>query len=146
MRFRNLRNVWAKIRAATITALLGASAALVCGTTVTAAPSPETLRVYVLDCGTIDAGDPKSFNLTKDEIHSNGGFVSPCYLVVHPKGILMWDVGQVPDSAIKDDGTEASRNGVLKAKRKLLPQLAALGVKPKDVTYLAMSHLSLIHI
>jgi glyoxylase-like metal-dependent hydrolase (beta-lactamase superfamily II) len=59
---------------------------------------------------------------------------------VHPKGTLIWDVGQVPDKDIPDDGTEVVQQRILKAKRKLAPQLAALGYMPKDITYLAMSH------
>ena len=140
MSIRSVRNAWVAIRSAIIAAVLCGLTALACSAPATAAPSAKTLRLYILDCGTIDAGDPKGFNLSKEELHGDGHFVSPCYLIVHPKGVLVWDVGQVPDSAIKDDGTEASRNGVLKAKRKLLPQLAAVGVKPKDVAYLAMSH------
>jgi len=133
MSTRTFRDAW-------VAALYG-FAALVCGATAVAAPpAVKSVRLYIFDCGTIDAGDPKGFNLTKAELHGDGHFVSPCYVVVHPKGVLMWDVGQVPDSAIKDDGTEASRNGVLKARRKLLPRLAAVGVTPKDVTFLAMSH------
>jgi glyoxylase-like metal-dependent hydrolase (beta-lactamase superfamily II) len=102
--------------------------------------APKELRLYIFDCGTIAPGDPKTFNLTREEIHGDGGFASPCYLVVHPKGTLMWDVGQVPDAAIPGDGTEGVRNGVLKATKKLVPQLAAVGYEPKDITYLAMSH------
>ena len=104
------------------------------------AAAASELRLYILDCGTIAPMDPKLFSLTAAEIHSDGSFVSPCYLVVHPKGTLIWDVGQVPDAAIADDGTEAVVQGILKAKRRLVPQLAALGFQPKDITYLAMSH------
>jgi N-acyl homoserine lactone hydrolase len=107
---------------------------------VVAAPAAKELRLYVLDCGTIAPMDPKLFSLTKEEIHSDASFVSPCYLIVHPKGTLIWDVGQVPDALIPDNGTEVAVQGILKAKRKLAPQLAALGYKPKDITYLAMSH------
>jgi N-acyl homoserine lactone hydrolase len=116
-----------------ITAIIAASVA-------PAAPVAKDLRLYVFDCGTIAPGDPRTFNLTKAEIHGDGGFASPCYLIVHPKGTLMWDVGQVPDAAIPGDGSEGVRNGVLKARKKLLPQLAAVGYTPKDITYLAMSH------
>ena len=104
------------------------------------APKVKSARLYILDCGTIAAMDPKLYSLEASEIKGDTSFVSPCYLVVHPKGTLIWDVGQVPDADIKDDGTEAVVQGVLKAKRRLLPQLAALGYQPKDITYLAMSH------
>src|SRR4029078_3474182 len=58
---------------------------------------------------------------------------------------LMWDVVQVPDAQIPDDVTEVVVQDLLKARRKLLPQLKALGYEPKDITYLAMSHYHLDH-
>jgi len=93
-----------------------------------------------LDCGTISAMDPALFGLKPNEVNRQVTFVTPCYLVVHPKGTLMWDVGQVPDQDIPDDGTEVVQQDILKAKRRLAPQLAAIGYRPKDITYLAMSH------
>jgi N-acyl homoserine lactone hydrolase len=97
-------------------------------------------RLYILDCGTIGAIDPKRFGLEPSEVNREVTFVTPCYLIVHPKGTLMWDVGQVPDKDIPDDGTEVVQQKVLKATRRLAPQLAALGYQPQDITYLAMSH------
>jgi N-acyl homoserine lactone hydrolase len=118
-----------------------------CATLATAAaPSSSAAapasgpRLYILDCGTIGEMDPKLFGLEPGEVHHEVTFVTPCYLIVHPKGTLMWDVGQVPDNDIPDDGTEVVQQKILKAKRRLAPQLAALGYKPTDITYLAMSH------
>jgi glyoxylase-like metal-dependent hydrolase (beta-lactamase superfamily II) len=54
-------------------------------------------------------------------------------------------VGQIPDAQIPDDGTEVVVQDIIKAKRKLLPQLKALGYEPKDITYMAMSHYHLDH-
>jgi len=104
------------------------------------AAEPASVRLYVLDCGTIDAMDPTLFGLQADEIAGDGSFVSPCYLVVHPEGTLVWDVGQVPDALIADDGTEASAGGILKATRKLESQLDILGYAIEDIDYMAMSH------
>jgi N-acyl homoserine lactone hydrolase len=112
-----------------------AAAAGAAGTT-----PPTQLRLYVLDCGTISAMDPALFGLKASEVNREVTFITPCYLIVHPKGTLIWDVGQVPDQDIPDDGTEVVQQGILKAKRRLAPQLAALGFKPKDITYIAMSH------
>ncbi len=97
-------------------------------------------RLYILDCGTISAMDPTLFGLKKEEIKSDGSFVTPCYLVVHPKGTLVWDVGQVPDAKIKDDGSEAVEQNILKATKRLTTQLESLGYEPKDITFMAMSH------
>jgi N-acyl homoserine lactone hydrolase len=109
------------------------------------AERPGTLRLYVLDCGTIAAMDPTLFGFKKGELNREVTFVTPCYLIVHPKGTLIWDVGQVPDKDIPDDGTEVVQQGILKATRRLEPQLAALGFKPKDITYIAMSHYHVDH-
>ncbi len=105
-----------------------------------AAKTSGELRLYVLDCGTISAMDPALFGLKANEVNREVTFITPCYLIVHPKGTLMWDVGQVPDQDIPEDGTEVVQQGILKAKRRLAPQLAALGFMPKDITYIAMSH------
>jgi N-acyl homoserine lactone hydrolase len=114
--------------------------ALVLAAGASAAARPGSLRLYVLDCGTISAMDPALFSLKPSEVNRDVVFVTPCYLIVHPKGTLIWDVGQVPDQDIPDDGTEVVQQGILKAKRRLGSQLAALGYKPGDITYIAMSH------
>ena len=97
------------------------------------------LRLYIMDCGTIVPMDPALYGLKAEEIHGDTGFVTPCYLIVHPKGTLAWDVGQIPDKDIPDDGTVVEST-VLRASRRLSTQLRALGYRPKDITYLAMSH------
>jgi glyoxylase-like metal-dependent hydrolase (beta-lactamase superfamily II) len=115
---------------------------------ISCAESPsktEGPRLYILDCGDIKPMDPTLFGLKKEEIAGDGSFVTPCYLVVHAKGTLIWDVGQIPDAQIPDDGTEVMVQDLLKAKRKLLPQLQALGYTPANITYLAMSHYHLDH-
>ena len=111
-----------------------------------AAPSPpRTLRLYILDCGTIGPMDPALFSLKPNEVNRDVNFVTPCYLIVHPKGTLIWDVGQIPDKDIPDDGTEVVQQKFLRATRRLRPQLAALGFKPEDITYLSMSHYHVDH-
>ncbi len=116
--------------------------ALATGTGLAATRGP---RLYVLDCGDIKPMDPTLFGLKKEEIAGDGSFVTPCYLVVHRKGTLIWDVGQVPDAQIPGDGTEVVVQDLLKAKRKLVPQIEALGYKVSGITYLAMSHYHLDH-
>ena len=128
-------------------ALATAAAALTscAGTTGAAAGKPASPRLYILDCGDIKPMDPTLFGLKKEEIAGDGSFVTPCYLVVHAKGTLIYDVGQVPDAQIPDDGTEVVVQEILKAKHRLTTQLKALGYTPADITYLAMSHYHLDH-
>jgi glyoxylase-like metal-dependent hydrolase (beta-lactamase superfamily II) len=109
------------------------------GCTSAAVRSPG-LRLYVLDCGTIAPMDPALFNLRKEEVAGDVSFASPCYLIVHSKGTLVWDLGQVPDADIPDDGTEVVQQGILKATRRLGPQLAALGHPIASIDFMAMSH------
>jgi len=125
-----------------LAALLVAAALTVSCADKPAATGP---RLYILDCGDIRPMDPTLFGLKKEEIAGDASFVTPCYLVVHPKGNLIWDVGQVPDARIPDDGTEVVVQDLLKARRKLVPQLEALGVKVSDIDYIAMSHYHLDH-
>src|SRR5262249_38794261 len=98
-----------------------------------------SVRLYIFDCGTIGSMDPANYSLKADEIKGSLDFITPCYLVVHPRGTLMWDVGQIPDASFPADGSTA-KQGVFTSTKKLLPQLAAVGYKPSDITYLAMSH------
>src|SRR5215813_10573698 len=65
------------------------------------APGPRSVssggpRLYILDCGTIAPMDPNLFGLKPEEVNRDIGFVTPCYLIVHPKGTLIWDTGEVP--------------------------------------------------
>ena len=130
---------------ALIASLAGLLALACLGSCSTSPATSQGPRLYVLDCGDIKPMDPTLFGLKKEEIAGDAHFVTPCYLIVHPRGTMMWDVGQVPDAQIPDDGTEAVVQDLLKAKRKLLPQLKALGYAPGDITYLAMSHYHLDH-
>jgi N-acyl homoserine lactone hydrolase len=108
------------------------------------AQPPRTLRLYVFDCGVIKGLDPALFNFKKEEVATTD-FAVPCYLVVHPKGTLMWDVGVIPDSAFKADGAPVTQ-GVSTVTKRLDKQLAEIGYAPSDITYLAHSHYHLDHI
>jgi glyoxylase-like metal-dependent hydrolase (beta-lactamase superfamily II) len=84
--------------------------------------------------------DPTTFGFTKEEIGEKQPFAMPCYLVVHPKGTLMWDVGLVPDSQV--NGTRQGTSSVAKT---LKSQLAEIGYSAADINYLALSHLHSDH-
>ena len=102
------------------------------------AKAPPSLRLYIFDCGTIHTKTVDAYSLKTEEVGSTEMAI-PCILVVHPKGTLMWDNGDIPDRAFPPDGGPATAGVVTQAKP-LLPQLAAIGYTPADITYLAMSH------
>jgi N-acyl homoserine lactone hydrolase len=106
--------------------------------------APSSVRLYILDCGTIVSMDPANYDLKPGEIKGSLDFITPCYLVVHPKGTLMWDVGQIADANMPASGPGSQ--GPFRVSKKLLPQLVALGYKPADITFLAMSHYHSDHV
>jgi len=95
-------------------------------------------RIYVFENGFIRGFDTKMFNLARDEV-KEPGLIDVSYLVVHPKGTLQFDSGGIVDSAFKSDGTPVTE-GPMSAAKPLLPQLAAAGYKPTDITYFVLSH------
>ena len=100
---------------------------------------PPSLRLYVLDCGIINATDiEKTYGLKPQEMATTR-MITPCFLIVHPKGSMIWDTGEIPDSAFKDGVAPQTLNAFV-VDRPLLPQLAAIGYTPANITYLAMSH------
>lgn len=108
------------------------------------AEPPKSLRLYVFDCGSLDIPDTSPYQLKKEEIATNKMSVA-CFLIAHPKGTLMFDVGAVPDSSFKPDGTHAPLRYATSPKR-LTSQLAEIGYAPADITYLSFSHFHWDHI
>jgi len=98
--------------------------------------APKSMRLYIFDCGVLKPADAKAFGF--DHV-SELKMSVPCFLVVHPKGTLMWDVGVVPDSDFKADGAPVNQ-GMISVTRPLKPQLEAIGYEPQDIKYIAFSH------
>ena len=99
--------------------------------------TPQTaspVKLYIFDCGTLKSGNP-------DVLLARGVTTTDmsvtAYLVVHPRGTLLWDTGVIPDDLIQPEGTIEARATVQKTVRS---QLAEIGYKPSDITYLALSH------
>src|SRR5438552_17856157 len=108
------------------------------------AQPPKSIRLYVFDCGSLNIPDISPYHLKKEEIATNYMSV-PCFLIAHPKGTLMWDVGAVPDSAFKPGGGHAPLRYATATKR-LTDQLAEIGYTPADITYLSVSHFHWDHV
>jgi glyoxylase-like metal-dependent hydrolase (beta-lactamase superfamily II) len=102
---------------------------------------PKSLRLYIFDCGVLKPADAKSFGF--DHVAELKMSV-PCFLVAHPKGTMMWDVGVVPDTDFKPDGSPVNQ-GMISVTRPLKPQLEAIGYEPEDIKYIAFSHYHIDH-
>ncbi len=93
-------------------------------------------RLYVMDCG---------HNVAKDQSRWSPGvnvgkpieFSDTCTLIKHGNQWLLWDTGY-PD-AVADKPIDSPVGHATRAK-KLATQLAELGVKPADITFVAVSH------
>src|SRR5437016_2338823 len=99
---------------------------------------PQTLRLYVLDCGKITPANVDAYGFKPSEVVTMN-MITPCFLIVHPRGSLIWDTGEIPDSAFKD-GVSPQKLNAFTVDRPLLPQLAAIGYTPGNITYMALSH------
>lgn len=105
------------------------------------------LRLYVLDCGAIHVADTARYELRRDEVETSELSVA-CFLVVHPKGTLIWDVGAVPDAEWQPTGSTVvhhlslpdGQTRDIPLTRRLGQQLAELGYAPSKIRYIALSH------
>ncbi len=104
----------------------------------------KSLRLYVFNCGSLDIPDTSPYQLKKEDLATT--FMSvPCFLVVHPKGTMIWDTGAVPDSSFKPGAATATLRYATSVKP-LTAQLADIGYAPSDITYLALSHFHWDHV
>jgi len=95
---------------------------------------PASPKLYVFDVGSLKSRDPKPL---LDRGVTITDMSVTAYLIVHPRGTLLWDAGTIPDELVKPGGTTVERATVHKT---LSGQLAEIGYKPGDINYLALSH------
>jgi N-acyl homoserine lactone hydrolase len=92
-----------------------------------------SVRLYVLDLG--DLGPrPKS---------RNPAIVA--YLIVHPRGSLLWEAGALPDAILESGGSRdhlrpGIRTTTATGGKTLKARLAEIGYTPDRISYFALSH------
>ncbi len=116
-----------------------ASAQSTGGATLAPLPKVTAPRLYVLDCGTLINNKPEDYDLKREEVRDTNMGVT-CYLVVHPKGILLYDTG-LNDRLVGRPLYENVLEGYGQIKfNTLRGQLADIGVVPASVDFLVLSH------
>ena len=98
-------------------------------------------RLYILNCGEGMAGDISRWS-PGINVGQSMPFVDNCYLLKHVQGWMLWDTG-VPDAiAAMPDGQKPADPKATHWYRPqtLVSQLEALGVKPSDIIFVAVSH------
>jgi glyoxylase-like metal-dependent hydrolase (beta-lactamase superfamily II) len=118
-------------------------------TTPAKPPAPKNLRLYVLDCGVLNATNEgvERYHVTPAQVGETRMAV-PCFLIVHPRGTLMWDLGVIPDATVAAQGTariDVNATVAAVVSRTLSGQLAEIGYRPADITYFAISHAHIDH-
>lgn len=109
-------------------------------------PAAAGVKLYTMNCGDLNFSD---VDLFADDGSMKGvarTFIDPCYLIRHPAGDLIWDVG-VPE-AIADMPGGLKPEGFpvhIVVTKKLSAQLAELGLTPAEVEFVSFSHLHFDH-
>jgi glyoxylase-like metal-dependent hydrolase (beta-lactamase superfamily II) len=108
-------------------------------------PKVTNTRLYVFDCGTLIYNKPEDYNLTRDEVKDSNMGVT-CYLVMHPKGVLLYDTG-LNDRLVGRPLYENTLEGYGQIKFNTLSgQLADIGVTPANIDFLVLSHYHWDHV
>src|SRR5215831_18306693 len=79
---------------------------------------PATPRIYIFDNGAIKGLDPQLFNFKREEL-KEVDFIDVSYLIVHPRGLLMFDSGEIADAKLKNGPVSEPP---MSADKPLLPQ------------------------
>ena len=107
--------------------------------------SRQPLRLYVFDCGAIDVLDISVFHpgIGKGERKT---LADSCYLVVHPKGTLIWDAG-LPDALARmPEGKTLYDMFIMRVTKTLAAQMREIGYTPETIDYLGISHMHGDHV
>jgi N-acyl homoserine lactone hydrolase len=120
------------------------------GTAVRAAEPP--VRLYVLDGGVLES-DPGRYRLKPEEVQTTQLSIAS-FLIVHPKGMLMWDTGAISDEIWTPGRKAVQKHLVLSNNadryvtltKSLTGQLKEIGYQAADVNYLALSHYHWDHV
>ena len=132
----------------TIISILFASSLSIGGTLTAAGASnlPDPMKagfaekLYRLDCGHSLAND-ESVWTPGENVGKSIEFSSTCWLLKRGSEWLLWDTG-VPESALNDPRgwSTLPKLIVYRLDKTLTSQLAEIGLKTSDVTYVAVSH------
>jgi N-acyl homoserine lactone hydrolase len=97
-------------------------------------------KLYRLDCGRSLANDQSVWTPGENQGRSIE-FSSTCWLVKRGNQWLLWDTG-VPEATVSDPNgwSTLPKLIVYHLDKTLTGQLAEIGLKPPDVTYVAISH------
>ncbi len=103
----------------------------------TAAPAPS-LRLWRLDCGTVQINDLNLFSDTYAYVGQSKRLAASCYLIKHDDTYMLWDTG-FPEASL---GASLQAPGAMAASlsRTIKDQLAEINVSPASISIIGISH------
>lgn len=121
-------------------ALVGLAALILVG----AAPprKDEGVSLWRLDCGTIEIGNLDQYSDSFAYVGRRKTFANSCYLIRNGGRYLLWDTG-LPGELARTSKEEGGDRMTLR--RRILDQLAEIGVRPEQVTFVGISHYHFDH-
>jgi N-acyl homoserine lactone hydrolase len=138
---KNLEMMW--VTKLTLMALV--ASATFDGAAVGATGAVSQVRLYALDCGHATFTDMGMFSDTGEYDGKPGQIADPCFLIQHPKGVLLWDTGLGDRFAAHPEGVDVMPGIHVTVSATLVDQLKSLGLDPAAVTYVAFSHFHFDH-
>jgi glyoxylase-like metal-dependent hydrolase (beta-lactamase superfamily II) len=122
--------------------LLAAAGAFLALTGMQAPQAPGAARPQVemwrLDCGTVDVQDLNLFSDTFAYVGRAKTLTDSCYLIRRGENYLLWDTGLPGELANRAPGGTGPMR--MSLNRRLVDQLAQIGVRPDQVNFVGISH------
>jgi len=122
-------------------AIAAVSALLIIVVSASAQNKSGVDKLYILNCGEGTAGDISRWSPGVD-VGKSVPMADNCYLMHHTQGWLLWDTGVTDAIAALPNGAAPTDPRAIHWYRPktLAAELNAVGVKPSDIKYLAISH------
>lgn len=122
-------------------AMLAAAGFLAACQPEASAPAAPDVRLYAMDCGRAEFANTDMFADDGSFANQPRTLVNPCYLIRHPSGDLVWDVGFPDAVADMEQGlTLEAFSARVVMQSKLVDQLAQLELTPGDIEFVSFSH------
>lgn len=108
-----------------------------------APPKAAAVRLWRIDCGTIETRDFGLYSDTGDYDGKPHRLVASCYLIQHGSDYLLWDTGlsgSLVGHPLTEDGETASLDATI------VTQLARAGIRPEQIRMIGISHRHFDHV
>jgi glyoxylase-like metal-dependent hydrolase (beta-lactamase superfamily II) len=96
------------------------------------------MRLWRLDCGTIQVNDLNVFSDTYAYVGQSKRLTASCYLIKHDDSYMLWDTG-LPESSL---GASLQAPGAMAASlsRTIKDQLSGIDISPASISLIGISH------